>query len=483
MTNELKNRMDDLHQDFDKEALWSKIESKERNRKPLFWGIFALGAFAVILGILLINNTSSNYANQLNTKKKIASHDYQTSLDETCFQIFTTSDASFNEIVPTTDELDKQKNNSLSLTHPNKNYNIKTDAILPIIPPFTMNKKETKIKTSKQESINILTKKNVNNEGRSQTTNNKVEVIQSNNNYSPTLGIENTDDQFNISVNPNIKLQINQKSECTNDLATLKLIKKSEQRVIENELFLLQTLKMPSLAIPSRDLFINAILPNPISEPLPAKYNIVGIALGLGMDHHRYSNTALGEHRQNIETALETRSLAVYYERSMNLFSFTASLIASQNETVVDHSTKLNSWRLVEDGSIINGWEGYQYKLYNQYQRLDADVQMHYNIDLTDRWQFSPNLGFGINLGNSQHGNFFDREGKLQDLSKRSEYKSNTGAYITYGLRTRMYLNNDFIFDLQLFGQTERMLTKIDYQGYEQSIRPMGIRIGVGRKF
>jgi hypothetical protein len=95
----------------------------------------------------------------------------------------------------------------------------------------------------------------------------------------------------------------------------------------------------------------------------------------------------------------------------------------------------------------------------------------------------SPSIGVGLNLSSAQQGHFFDVEGNILDLSERPEYKSNTGIYVVYGLKIRRYIQKDFIIDLRLFAQSKRRLTDPNYQGYEQSIRPLGISFGFGKVF
>ena len=95
----------------------------------------------------------------------------------------------------------------------------------------------------------------------------------------------------------------------------------------------------------------------------------------------------------------------------------------------------------------------------------------------------SPSIGLGLNLSSAQKGHFFDVEGNLLDLSERPEYKSNTGFYVVYGLKIRRYIQKDFIIDLCLFAQSKRRLTDPNYQGYEQSIQPLGISLGFGKVF
>ena len=84
----------------------------------------------------------------------------------------------------------------------------------------------------------------------------------------------------------------------------------------------------------------------------------------------------------------------------------------------------------------------------DQYQRLDADIQLLYHIDIHNNWQLSPSIGLGLNLSSAQKGHFFDVEGNLLDLSERPEYKSNTGFYVVYGFKIRRYIQKDFIIDL-----------------------------------
>jgi hypothetical protein len=218
-------------------------------------------------------------------------------------------------------------------------------------------------------------------------------------------------------------------------------------------------------------------------EPIQTKNNILGVTLGIGIDRYRFSNTPLGEYRQSKEKTLETKSLGIQYERRIHSFSLLANLTAAQSETVLNHSTRSNTWRLVQDGSVVNGWNGYQYKLYNQYQRLDADMQLLYHFGIGNNWQLSPSLGVGFNISNAQQGHFFDVEGNLLELSERPEYKSNTGIYVIYGLKIRRYIQKDFIIDLHLFAHSKRKLTDPNYQGYEQSIRPLGISFGFGKVF
>jgi len=95
----------------------------------------------------------------------------------------------------------------------------------------------------------------------------------------------------------------------------------------------------------------------------------------------------------------------------------------------------------------------------------------------------SSSIGLGLNLSSAQQGHFFDVEGNLLDLSERHEYKSNTGIFVVYGFKIRRYIQKDFIIDLRLFAQSKRRLTDPNYQGYEQSIRPLGISFGFGKVF
>lgn len=471
--NNLKNRMDDLYQDFDKEALWSRIESKKRKRKPIFWWVFGFGVFAVVVGIVFYTIDNANNTPIPNQNKIAATQNHQTSAEDICSQTGTTSLESSNELVQTSKMEGNLSTNTITESHSLTNAALKS----------VIHSNITNVAENKKNDQKTLVLKHYSNKNSS--------LINANINEHSQSIVKDTkvtnDKEIHLKVkNQQIEetnLNDFQKVEQNTVVGRINNKENIENTDIANALSLLPNSQLNFLIIPSRNFILPSISPITKPKPIQTKNNILSVTFGIGIDHHRFSNTALGQYRKSLEKTLETRSLGIQYERRMQSFSLIANLTAAQSETVLNHSTRSNTWRLVQDGRLINGWNGYQYKLYNQNQRLDADIQLLYHVNIHGKWQLSLSIGLGLNLSSAQQGHFFDVEGNILDLSERPEYKSNTGIYVVYGLKIRRYIQKDFIINLHLFAQSKRNLTDPNYQGYEQSIRPLGISLGFGKVF
>lgn len=471
--NNLKNRMDDLYQDFDKEALWSRIESKKRKRKPIFWWVFGFGVFAVVVGIVFYTIDNANNTPIPNQNKIAATQNHQTSAEDICSQTGSTSLESSNELVQTSKMEGNLSTNTITESQSLTNAAPKSDIHSNIITRAENKKNDQKTLVSKHygNKNSSLINANINEHSQSIVKDTKVTNDKEIHLKVKNQQIEETNLNDFQKVDQNTVVgRINNKENI-------------ENTDIANALSLLPNSQLNFLIIPSRNFTLPSILPITKPKPIQIKNNILSVTFGIGIDHQGFSNTALGQYRQSLEKTLETRSIGIQYERRMQSFSLTANLNAAQSETVLNHSTRSNTWRLVQDGRLINGWNGYQYKLYNQYQRLDADMQLLYHYGIGNNWQLSPSIGLGLNLSSAQKGHFFDVEGNILDLSERPEYKSNTGIFVVYGLKIRRYIQKDFILDLRLFAQSKRRLTDPNYQSYEQSIQPIGISLGIGKVF
>ncbi|HMR86632.1 MAG TPA: hypothetical protein PKD51_00685 [Saprospiraceae bacterium] len=471
--NNLKNRMDDLHQDFDKEALWSRIESKKSKRKPIFWWVIGFGVFAVIVGITFYSIYDAKNTHITNKKYVTTLQKVQTSSKDSCTQIESSSLHPSNDIVHTSKLTLSQSTNINTENHPLTNAEPKSK--------FHSNFK-TVAKNKKNDQKTLASKHYFNKNGSLIITN-KNEHSQSI--VNDTKAINDKGINLNVSNQQTQETDLNDFQKVTQNTLDEKINthEKEENTEIANALSLLPNSRLNYLIISSRNFNLPSVLLISKPAPIQTKNNILSVAFGIGKDHHCFSNNTLGKYRQSLEKTLETKSLGIQYERRIHSFSLMANFTAAQSETELNHSTRSSNWRLVQDGSVINGWNGYQYKLYNQYQRLDADIQLLYHIDIYNKWQLSPSIGIGLNIQSAQQGHFFDVEGNLLDLSERLEYKSNTGIYLVYGLKIRRYIQKDFIIDLRLFAQSKRRLTDPNYTGYEQSIRPIGISFGFGRVF
>ncbi|HLO54580.1 MAG TPA: hypothetical protein VK169_09835 [Saprospiraceae bacterium] len=471
--NNLKNRMDDLYQDFDKEALWSRIESKKRKRKPIFWWVFGFGVFAVVVGIVFYTIDNANNTPIINQKHIAATQNHQTSAEDICSQTGSTSLESSNELEQSSIMTENQNTNTIAESHPLTNAE----------PKSVIHSNITTVAENKTSDQKTLVSKHYVNKNASLINANKNEHSQSI--VKDTKVTNGKEIHLKVKNEQIEETNLNdfQKVDQNTVVGRINNKENNEKTDMTNALSLLPNSRLNYLIIPSRNFTLPSISPIPKPKPIRTKNNILSVTFGIGIDHHRFPNTALGQYRQSLEKTLETRSLGIQYERRRQSFSLIANLTAAQSETVLNHSTRSNTWRLVQDGRLINGWNGYQYKLYNQYQRLDADILLLYHIDIQNNWQLSPSLGLGLNLSSAQQGHFFDLEGNLLDLSERPEYTSNTGFYVVYGLKIRRYIQKDFIIDLRLFAQSKRRLTDPNYQGYEQSIRPLGISFGFGKVF
>ena len=102
--------MDDLYQDFDKEALWSRIESKKRKRKPIFWWVFGFGVFAVVVGIVFYTIDNANNTPITNQKHIAATQNHQTTTEDSCSTSLETS----NELVQISKMTGSQSSNTIT---------------------------------------------------------------------------------------------------------------------------------------------------------------------------------------------------------------------------------------------------------------------------------------------------------------------------------------------------------------------------------
>lgn len=437
MKNNLKNRMDHISQDFDRDALWNRIEQPNKRKRKLAW-IF-LGS--TILGLLLV--TLLFYGSKSN-------------------QSLIPLEISNEVILLNTSKL---KDN-----HAENVNQLDNKVVFKSSNDITIN----------ESNHHLINDNNYHNSTNNHSNINKLKVQSQ---LQIKSQIRNQENLIKMQAIDNSKINEHDYSQpafSTNNRINNHTFNKQIVQINSIELLTLPTIIINSCqsSIEDYELLTNQI----ITSESPFKRHNIYIYAGLGQDNHQFSNNPLGTYRNYFENSLENLSFGLHYNYKLNQHIFLASTLGfTQSQTNLKRSTKNTTWQSLGGQAINEVTSSTMYDLYNQYYRLDLSLQLGYILKIYDSWSLKPVIGFGINLHSLQNGEIWDTNLDLVNLRTRSEYKNKTGIYGSFGLQIEKSWVKGYVVGLNLEMQTTRNL--VSKTNYTHQITPINAKIYIGKSF
>ena len=474
--SELKNKMDAIFNDFDKQELWSGIEKKNNKRRSTFFWWF------LFCSILLIFISLFYYVRNLENKPQLIHIDKATPLAKKSEPGYGQHTGEKQKIINDT------CTSSYISTMPSVAYSIS---------PSNKYKVHT-TQPAKKENLNQ------NNDYSLPYDNNAVRKYKTSNRFSKikTISDESQQQVINETRNSAIKSE-NERSDESSTITPAKSsdkmdgyvemlrdelpeINTDQPRLFSSPINLVAKLPLKSCFIRKEnkplELYLSPLKNNENIVKF-LKKNSIMFSFGVGYDNQSFSSSIQGNHRRDQETNLEARYLALSYARSFGNWALETTLIGAQNQTEIHQIKKNASWKFVNNGKTIEAWSGNEYLLYNEYQRLDASINLTYYFKLTGQLNAGPMLGMGYNILSKNKGNYFNLEGQLMKIEDANEYVSNSGLFYSYGFKIRQTWKQEYVFDLSITGQSKRNLVQTSYLPYQQTISPVSLMFALGKMF
>jgi len=455
MRNEkLKNELNNLLQDFDREQLWESIElpEKKRRRRGFYWifiaGILLLGA---LLSLFLKQDADvkqqSSYTEHINVEEDIESAEIEI------------EDKSESINVPSV-EKSNTANSDQDLEGSEKN----------VIDRQSLDNIEAKNLSDQSENRNKPTTLNINEDAA------KKSIQESENlNHSQTRSIADV-----------TKDKLKQKNESQTNIKTKNqsetiITKNPVLSNLENDIVSVEQIKpisgiaLKAFVLKPRQLDFGhhfSITRSYHDRPYIYSLSIFGL---VGNSNHDFKNAV---HRQQIESPLETISFGVLgrmFMRNLEVFSGVSySMNNTHLTTSVEESQYIDNFSNLVQKNIST-----TFSLYNSYQYLDFVLGLGYKIPLGQNWGITPSAQIGYTLDFKADGSVISDEGQLIVLSDLSGYSDYSKWQGQLNLKISRRLNRSWDIGFITYLSTRKTIGEFD--DYSHSVSSYGAGISINR--
>ena len=207
-----------------------------------------------------------------------------------------------------------------------------------------------------------------------------------------------------------------------------------------------------------------AVVPNSVNKWL------VFMQLHYGMENHSFSSTK----KVGIENELEALGVSTGVGRKLGRLTMRFGLKHTVGNTLLSQNT--NRTRFFEGlSSPTKEVATTRYKLYNIYHRTDVFANLNYDILLGRSFEVRPCIGFGANIQSSADGDFFADDLLPYDLSIHPAYGQHIGFYASAGLDVAYNLSKKLTLTVGVALESKRWYTN------EHSIQPIDLHLGIVR--
>jgi hypothetical protein len=454
---DVKNKMDNIEHAFDKEALWSRINKKEKKRRPIFWVIGVIASGLLVCSLVFNRFYCTAYQKNMKPESKVRPNIKATS----------------------TEYIESQKTVSLDNTIVQDTFATKSAL------QYSNQSKSSigigSVSSEKKSSINTSDFDKSVEQMRQSIY--KMSIDEKTSTFQKTDAIIANGQNKSDAIGYLNQALIHEKVTVQNE-AALELKKGDLGISLVDELTLLKNkniyLTYPILSA----LDLNLItLPLYTKKPLKIfKRNALKIYGSSGYDHHDFSTSEYGQARQKVEKSLEYRTISLSYERVLCpsvVLKTMLSFVQSQTHlTAIEVDT---TWYLNTQNKAIKSWSGNAYDLYNEYQRLDAMAALTYSIDMGKSWSLRPSLGIGYMLLHQQKGDIWDSEDNRVSLQSIAAYRDPANVYAQGDLVIEKSIINKYVIGIGFSIQSSRKLA--NSYNYSHSIKPQGLQLYVGKQF
>jgi hypothetical protein len=405
----LKDKLNSIPQDFDREKLWSKIQDKKKKKKRFlwFWLLPIVAAF-----YFLMPTWDLSLKEPLNKSLATASQ--------------------ISEVV-----LNNQENK--------ENTNEEVSVLSNSIPETS--KTNDKIKKNTIESAYVKSKQNqINYQSNNSDIHKKKNLISSNNygyNYKNENSFASKDIQSQNAIN-NITLTSMTKLTLDENLSRDIIGVASIRKLTLWQMTINSIFKDDHLE--TRE--IQPYLKQRADYDLPFYFRF---GVGVGKDIHNYKDAD----RKN-EKELESLTASIELEQFLTKkFSVSGALSYTRNTTNLRFEEEQSNIGFA-DGTLVNDRYITTYNLYNNYTRFDAALNLKYFMEVK-QLVLSPSVGFGYNISSKVDGEILVDDRQLSPLASLG-YKQSSGIFGELKMDIGYELDNNLIIGLSGNIQTKRYL-------------------------
>lgn len=216
----------------------------------------------------------------------------------------------------------------------------------------------------------------------------------------------------------------------------------------------------------------------PIIKPFKStsiwRGDCVHLGIGLSNDRHNFSNIEQAADRELIERNLESYSFVLGISKPIyGRWSLSLNLSHHISYTYLEKQIRSES-QSVSLPNIIIMSVATDYKLYNNYRRTDLDFMLGHIIT-AGLWKFTTSAGIGYGANHSQSGHLYDNEFGLIPIDRDQNYKTSSGIYYQGKFSAQKRFNSHLGFGIDIWYQSERNLMEPNFQIH--TIKPMGMNL------
>ncbi len=441
MRNEnLRDELNQLPQDFDREKLWQGIDlpKKKRRRGGVFWW-FGVGMlmFLGVFGALYFGRIdASDISNGVEKKEPLVN-----------------TEKSKSEMSPKTSGISSSDLKS-------------QDAFREDIPalPITNNEPKNPYKSSLE---NDKREEEFNRKSTLETQSERIKSEMNNKRLKNTeSGFDNFDKLNNSDIDQN---RSNEK-----DFAQYEAIipEDNAYRAVEDiaQITLPLKLKQSDWFEMDEDIALYE------SDAINTSKFAISLFSTAGASSHNFGVSDFTQNRLSNEEALESIGIGFLTHFDINRWNVFSGLSYAMHNT---HFTFENEERL-----IINNFNNpaerltkTQYSLYNSYQYLDLIVGAGYTLALSENWSISPSLQIGYSVNSSLIGSLFDplnQEVRISEIDNYNDLGRWQGqANITIGRKVA----HNWKIGLIAYASTSKALANFEESTHSVSSYGLGLMI------
>lgn len=454
MRNEkLKNELNQIPQDFDREVIWAGIElpQKKRRSRRFFW-LFLTGGlvFGILLfTIFLLNNEKQNsFAEKhqaINNK-----YDDKTGVIEKDQERFSENTSEKNQILSVPQIINNsEKIASNNIERIKKGDEEKSNGTVEISTANLINKSSI----AYDENKSTFKPKDIEQTDLSQSKS------DTNNSSASGLSYENINNLNPDHLTPSVPLQIDKRDK----FDVIPLLPHIAFEFLElDEIKLYRDVKFSTLNSHHNK-------PNLFS---------LSIFSHIGKSSHDFSGPSNSNYRKNSEKSLESINVGVIGQIHLKNFEVFTGVSITRHNTHLTES--IQEFYIIDHlQSLVQREVNTQYSLYNSYQYIDILVGLGYDLSLARNWSLAPSIQIGYSVNFNPAGEILNQDNHFVELSSLSEYRSFSKWQGQANLKVARRINENWEMGLHTFLTSNKRLGS--FEDYTHSVSTYGGGLSITR--
>jgi len=413
---DLKNRLDEIPQSFDKEALWDRISDKKPERsRPIFWiwlvpAVMVAGLASLVWSIRLDHKTvaQSEGADLQDTATVII----ESATDKTAVEV-----------------------DQLAIASPSAASHLQLN-IPTSKPEMLEHEQSTALEGTDATSSVTLTNR---------ITNDNMPLVQPEHFSTELINSDLPSNQNTIKNT--MPLYTN---DISNDYSVYSAPSVPKSGVQPASAIISLGFHAPLLPMGVRKPIVSVeAAPLPLLTEHRSAPWVIALGVSYGTESHNFTKSLpIGS-----ESELEAIGANLLFSRNMGRWRLGVGVSHVLGNTFLGHRTISSSY-LPAFGQVVREFETTSYRLFNTYARTDLYLQTSYGLRLFDRVEVRPSISLGTNVLVVADGDYIGLDGELVDLS--DDYQDRLGLYGQVGLSISYRLSSRMSITAGISLQTKR---------------------------